>query len=242
MLAVGLVWWQALRLFPDELMFGLYVPNRHARWAIAAFGILALVAAGYGVLQIVLRGRTPRQRQLASGWFAAATAVASCALLVPHFVNNGLAPADEDLERTYAFLASLPKTTLVAAHPDLADYIPLRARRSVLASTETSMPWLKTYFARVKPRVEASLRAAYATSIEAMDRELAPYDVDVFVTGPAVWQKTGYLEPYDSMVQGLLTRGRAQGFALEHPPDERILFRSGDYYVIRTVRNRTGEQ
>ena len=43
------------------------------------------------------------------------------------------------------------------------------------------------------------------------------------------------------MVQGLLTRGRAQGFALEHPPEERILFRSGDYYVIRTMRNGSGE-
>ena len=59
------------------------------------------------------------------------------------------------------------------------------------------MPWLKTYFARVKPRVEASLRAAYATSIEALDQELAPYGVDVFVTGPGVWRKTGYLQPYD---------------------------------------------
>jgi len=241
MLAVGLGWWLALRLFPDELMFGLYVPNRHARWVIGTFGIVALAAAGYGVLQVVLRRRTPKQRQLATGWFAAAAAVASTALLLPHFVEKGLAPVDEDLEQTYAFLASLPKTTLVAAHPDLADFIPLRARRSVLASTETSMPWMKVYFARVKPRVEASLRAAYATSIEALDKELAPYGVDVFVTGPSVWRKTGYLQPYDPMVQGLLTRGRAQGFALEHPPEERILFRSGDYYVIRMMHNGSGE-
>jgi len=240
MLAVGLGWWMALRLFPDELMFGLYVPNRHARWVIATFGIVVLAAAGGGLLHIVLRHCTPQQRRLATGWLSAAVAVASCALLVPQFVQKGLAPADEDLEQTYAFLASLPKTTLVAAHPDLADFIPLRTRRSVLASTETSMPWLKTYFARVKPRVETSLRAAYSTSIEALDAELAPYQVDVFVTGPSVWQKTGYLQPYDGMVQGLLARGRAEGFALAHPPEERILFRSGDYYVIRTARDRAG--
>ena len=55
MLAVGLGWWLALRLFPDELMFGLYVPNRHARWVIGTFGIVALAAAGYGVLQVVLQ-------------------------------------------------------------------------------------------------------------------------------------------------------------------------------------------
>jgi len=242
MLAVGLAWWLALRLFPDELMFFLYVPNRHARWVVGVFGTVALVAAGYGVLQVVVRRQTPQLRELLSRWFAVAAAVGSCALLLPHALQSERAPVDKDLEQTYAFLASLPKTTLIAAHPDLADYIPLRARRSVLASSETSMPWLKTYFETVKPRVEASLRAAYAPSMEAMDRELAPYGVDVFVTGPDIWQKTGYFQPYDSMVQDLLARGRTHGFALQHPPEERILFRSGEYYVIRTLRNPAGSR
>src|SRR5690606_35063661 len=139
----------------------------------------------------------------------------------------------------YAFIASLPKDTLVAAHPTLADYVPLRTQRSVLTSTETSMPWLKNYYAIVKPRVEASLRAAYATDIDALDAELAPYGVDVFVTGPAVFEDARYLhyhEPYDSeLVQGLVEAGRERGFALREPPTERVLFRSGDYYVL-TVR------
>jgi hypothetical protein len=60
----------------------------------------------------------------------------------------------------------LPKTALVAAHPDLADFIPVRSRRSVLTSTEISMAWMEGYYAQMKPRVEASLRAAYATTIE----------------------------------------------------------------------------
>ena len=100
----------------------------------------------------------------------------------------GARPAD--LERVYAFLGELPADTLVAAHPDLADYIPLRSRRSVLASTEMSIAFMTGYYARVKPRIEASLRAAYATSIEEMDSTLSPYGVDVVVTGPEVWAQT----------------------------------------------------
>ena len=115
-----------------------------------------------------------------------------------------------------------------------ADNIPLRTRRSVLTSTETSMPWLAGYYRIEKPRVEASLRAAYAIDASALDSELAPYGVDIFVTGPPVWRETSYHEPYDrELVQGLLKRGRASGFALRDPPADRVLFRSGEYYVLR---------
>jgi hypothetical protein len=111
--------------------------------------------------------------------------------------------------------------------------VPLRTQRRVLTSTETSMPWLKEYYAIVKPRVEASLRAAYATDVATLDAELAPYGVDVFVTAPSVFADTRYHEPYDSaLVRGLVEQGRAQGFALRTPPADRELFRSGEYYVL----------
>ena len=143
-------------------------------------------------------------------------------------------PVDQDLERVYAFIAGLPKDTLVAAHPTLADDVPLRSRRSVLTSTETAQPWLRDYYRIVKPRIEASLRAAYAIDIAEVDAQLLPYGVDVFVTGPMVWEQTSYHEPYNrDFVQELLARGRERGFALRHPPPDRVLFRSGEYYVLR---------
>jgi hypothetical protein len=121
----------------------------------------------------------------------------------------------------------------VGAHPDLASYIPLRAHHSVLTSTEVSMPWMLGYYAKVKPRLEALLQAAYATNINDVDALMAPYGVGVFVTGPGVWRSTGYLEPYNKLAKELIERGRNEGFALQHPPEDRILFRSGDYYVIQ---------
>jgi hypothetical protein len=48
-----------------------------------------------------------------------------------------------------------------------------------------------------------------------------------------VWNETNYLEPYDhELFQGLLARGRDKGFALREPPPDRVLYRSGDYYVL----------
>jgi hypothetical protein len=144
-------------------------------------------------------------------------------------------PANQDLENVYAFLATLPTDTVIAGHPDLMSYVPLRTRRSVVASTETSMPWLAGYYSLVKPRVEASLRSAYATRIDAIDREMSPYHARVFVTGPEVWTATRYLNPYNTMVQEAIKEGSVKGFALRSPPPDRILFRSGDYAVLRVL-------
>jgi hypothetical protein len=237
MLGVGLALWGLLRLFPAQLMFGLYLPNRHSRWSIAAFAIVAFAAAAYTGLELVvdwLRNRGVRISVAGQPWALGTCAVVAIgAVLAPQAYGDITRPVDRDLENVYAFISRLPKDTLVAAHPTLADDIPLRARRSVLTSTETSMPWLRGYYAIVKPRVEASLRAAYATDVADLDLQLAPYGVDVFVTGPMVWNETEYLEPYNhEFFQDLLARGRDKGFALRDPPPDRVLYRSGDYYVL----------
>jgi hypothetical protein len=239
MLGVGVALWALLRLFPAILMFGLYVPNRHSRWAIAVFAIVAFTAAACVVLEWVIGAahemRWPAAAVTSLGRALVATlAIFSVGMLWPYAHAQLAQPVDRDLERVYEFIGALPADTLVAAHPTLADNIPLRTRRSVLTSTETSMPWLAGYYRIVKPRVEASLRAAYAIDASELDSELAPYGVDVFVTGPAGWRETSYHEPYDrELVQGLLKRGRESGFALRDPPAERVLFRSGEYYVLR---------
>jgi hypothetical protein len=236
LVGVGLALWALLRAFPEATMFDLYLPNRHSRWAIAAFGIVALAGAAYvcvaAAVAMLARVAPPLTRALPA-LVAFAVPLVAAAALVPHARTLLARSVDRDLENVYAFLASLPKDTLVAAHPTLADYVPLRTQLSVLTSTETSMPWLKQYYAIVKPRVEASLRAAYATNIDTLDAELAPYGVDVFVTAPSVFADTRYHEPYDSeLVQGLVGAGREQGFALREPPAERVLFESGEYYVL----------
>jgi hypothetical protein len=236
MLLVGVVIWAAMRAFPSELMFGLYLPNRHARWAIGAFGVLALAAAASVTIDQATRrfwasaGDDTKRLRLS---ISVLVPVVVMAALAPHALSVWRQPVDSDLENVYRFIATLPKDALVAAHPDLADFVPVRSRRSVLTSTEISMAWMEGYYRLMKPRVEASLRAAYATRIEEVDCQLAPSGVDVMLTGPSVWTKTDYFAPFDELVGDLVERGRRQGFALQHPPNDRVLFRSGEYYVIR---------
>ena len=109
-------------------------------------------------------------------------------------------------------------------------------------------PWWQGWPARSRPGMKpttpiisggmkASLRAAYATSLEEMDSTLAPYGVDVFVTGPQVWAQTSYVAPFEGLASELIGRGGTLGFVLQSPPPDRVLFKSGEYYVVRVERS-----
>jgi hypothetical protein len=241
MLCVGVGLWLVMRIFPDETMFELYLPNRHSRWAIAAFAIVAFAAAGQQIV-MAIRSRITANAEEATRRLSCALAIlAPIVVAVPlgiHAAEVWRTPVDRDLERTYQFIASLPKDTLVAAHPTLANFIPVRSRRSVLTSTEAAMAWMQGYYARVKPRVEAALRAAYATNYAELDAQMRPFGVDVFVTGPSVWKQRTYFAPFDSLVHELWSRGEQQGFVLEQPQDSRVIFQSGEYYVVRIEGDR----
>lgn len=231
LVGTGLATWLAAHL----TLFTLYLPNRHARWAIAGFAVVA-IAAGGTALVARLAARWRGQAEL-SPPIALAGAVAALAIVAATFAPGTLrawsAPPNADLERAYAYLARLPRSTLVAAHPDVADFVPLRAHRSVLASTETSLPFMQGYYRRLVPRLDASLRAAYATSWQEMDAVLAPWGASVMLTAPGAWSRESYYAPFDGLVAALRARGAREGFVLERPDASRVLFRSGDVYVVR---------
>lgn len=253
--AIGvLAWRRALRVLPVPVwalaaagfglwllarltMFALYLPNRHARTSLGVFAALVFAAALVALWQRVRDGE-PGGPHAARGRIGAvllafAAPVAVAATLWPHAVQVAGTPVNADLERVYAYLGSLPVDTLVVAHPDLADLVPVRAKRSVLASTEESIPFHLGYYERLRPRIVASLRAAYATSWGDLEAVLKPYGASVVLTGPPVWAEQSYYPPFDGLVRQLRASGAARGFVLEHPPADRILFRSGEYCVVR---------
>jgi hypothetical protein len=225
---VGIVTWWLARVF----LFHLYLPNRHSKLAIAAFAIVAFTAGTYALVQH-LASTQPQTRKWPAWVLACIAPVVVVIVLLPQAAAAWQRPVDQDMERAYEFIASLPKDCIVAAHPDLANDVPLRTRRSVLVSTEESIAFMQGYYRRLVPRIESSLQAAYATSWDQLEASLAPYDVAVMLTAPTVWKKTGYYAPFDKLARQLLTRGRHDGFVLRVPPPDRILFRSGDVYVLR---------
>ena len=226
MAAAGVGLWFLARL----VMFHLYLPNRHSRMALAAFAIVAFAAAGYAIWRRI--AMQPERRHRAALALAVAAPLAVAGALWPTAAQLWKRPVDQDLEQAYAFIRSLPKDTLVAAHPDLADVVPLRTQRSVLASTEESIAFMLGYHRQMMPRIDASLRAAYATTWSEAESALTPYGVNVILTAPRVWQETGYYPPLDALDRQLRARGARDGFALRSPPSDRVLFRSGETYVL----------
>jgi hypothetical protein len=221
LLGAALLVWVVSRL----TLFLLYLPERHTVWALpVTLGMLAATSVP-AVVQLVGH-RIARS----------AMAVAGTLALAFHawgMLDQWKTPRDADLEAAYEYLRTLPPDTLVAAHPVDADDVQMRARRSVLVSQETSISFMLGYYGRAKERLEASLRATYATDWCTVDALGSRWGVDVFLVTAYPWEYIGYDEPLNSLAQSLFEEGRSQGFVLRDPPPGRILFESGDVTVVR---------
>jgi hypothetical protein len=236
----GLAVWAVAR----ATLFTLYLPNRHSRWTVTAAtialltaGIVAIIAACSEWLE---RRRHSASRSIGTALPAAPSILAMVAApaivaasLYPASMERWNFPSQHDLERAYRFLQTLPNDTLVAAHPDLADNVPLRAKRSVLASAETALAFHRGYYSVYVPRLEASLDAAYAVDWAELDARLAPYGVDVVLSRDWVFRKPSYYAPFGTRVARLTSGVDPSHFILRNPPADRLLFRSGDVVVVR---------
>jgi hypothetical protein len=229
--AIGIGLWFVARL----VLFDLYLPNRHSRWSVSAFAIVAFSLAAYSVAAAFVAS-TRNGLSIGTTWPRA------LALLAPVVVAVSLAPAasarwsepeDADLENAYRYLATLPRDTLVMAHPDLANFVPVRTRRSVVASTEAAIAFMQGYYGQYRPRLVDSLRVAYATSWPEVDEIADRYGADVVLTGPSVWASTRYDAGFEDLLGELQGAGNERSFVLRNPAADRILFRSGETYVVR---------
>jgi hypothetical protein len=221
---------------------------------VTTLAIVALAAGATAVYALIadklaLRALRRRTAPGEAGFVATLAAPVVAALCAPLLVAGALyshaaaewhKPVPVDLERAYAFIATLPKDTLVAAHPDLASYVPLRSHRAVLASTEAAVAFQLGYYRSYVPRVEASLDAAYATDWDALDARLAPFGVDVMLSNASVFENLKYHPPFDTRVAKLTEHVDPRSFVLRDPPADRLLFRSGDTVVVAVHRPTRG--
>jgi hypothetical protein len=90
----------------------------------------------------------------------------------------------------------------------------------------------------MKERIIAELFACYATDWTAADFLSDRYGVSVFVVDLRRYRRpvdpgATYFQPFRSLILDLVESGARTGFALEAPPDDRVIFRSGDFRVVR---------
>ena len=230
LLGVGAGLWFVARL----TLLHLYLPNRHSRYAIAAFGLVAFCIAGVTLVNALTERIGGSGKLAALGVSVLAPLVVVCALLPGAMNDEWLGRPAPGQEAVYAYISKLPRDTLVVAHPDVADDIPLMTRRSVLASTEQSIAFATGYYERLVPRIEASLEAAYATSWDGVDAALEPYGADIIVVRACVYeQHDPYYAPFQALTRKLWDRGQGKGFILAEPPKDRVLLQRGDFTIVR---------
>jgi hypothetical protein len=189
-------------------------PSRSIRWAIGT--LAAVVVVGYATLGVVR-------------WRAAMTGR-------PWDVPAGY-------DAALAELAKLPVDTVVAAHPDDANAIPLRARRSVLTNTEVSVAFNKVYYAEQKRRIEATFDMLYATDWATIDAVADRYGVSVFLLDiRRLWHARDpgfrYFQPFQAENEQRIATGLARDFAMLDPPYDRVLRWDGDTLLIRVGSKR----
>ncbi len=231
----------ALFVLAHLMLFSLHYPNRFTLYAVPVFGLFVVIGVATEIRKLVLQ--YPSFRGLLGRLFHRRVMVAlSAAILFGFGVEAAMklnavlgAPPDADREAVYTFLKTLPKDTLVASHPNDADNIPLRANRSVLASMETSLALYTGYYGQMADRIAASLAAFHAYDYEVVDRLYGVYGADVFVVNLARYdeKKSLYFKPFYVLTESQWNAGNRKGFILQDPEPERVLFRRGDFIVVR---------
>jgi hypothetical protein len=218
-------------------LFHLHLPSRYTRFTLPAFFMLWLAAIVPAAAERLGLARFARPAVLAALAAVAMTAYGTeSALRVRKHLSRQPPAGYADLMR---FLGGLPVDTKIAAHPRDASDIPLLARRGVIACEETSTPYDLGYYARMKERISAELTACFASDWSAVDRLRRDYGASVFVVDRRRYKDAapGYFEPFASEVAETTSEGLAKGFVLANPPEDRILFRSERYFVVRLKPN-----
>ena len=218
------------------VLFALYLPNRYVSTALPVFVTMWLAGALPRVLE-----RISRTRLAAPGRYPRVIVAIAALVTLGFSIEVGFKISrqldqtpDVELELTYAFLSGLPADTLIAAHPAVASDVPLRTRRSVLASEETSIPYMVGYHAIMRERLMSTFAALLATEWSQVDALADRYGVDVILVDRRRFDRSGasYFIPYRDEIKRLRRAAAPDPFVLESPPPERVLFRTGNYMVV----------
>ncbi len=223
------------------LLFKMHVPNRHVQYPLVVFRLIWIAALAKPILARLKKqiDRRPplaklQPRVVVIGLMIALIFIGASSIRT---MNKNLNKSvDQDMENALSFIRTLPKDTLVAAHPFDGDKVPLRTQRSVLGMWETYHPYWVGYYHYIQPRVEAEDKAFYAsdwTEVQALhDRfgvKVFLVDADRYWSNVSIW----FCEPYTGENMRRVEIGRQKGFALLNPPAGSVIYRSGRVSVVR---------
>ena len=228
----------ALYVAAHLTLFALYLPNRHTHFALPLAWITAASALGPPAYARLFARRRPDRTRVGATAAVAFVVLAGAAVgwrsagTLSRAAGGGQEAADKRAAMAY-LRDRTPPGTLVAAHPALANQVPMLARRPVVASVE----WLQGYYAGyhdwMAPRFADSVAAYYADAWATIDRLADEHGAELFLFHPsALPGGKGLPEPYAAAADGIAGEpGRR--FVLADPPPDRVAFRAGDWTIVR---------
>ncbi len=220
--------------------FHLYVPNRHLQIPLALFFIVGFSVAFSRFGQVVgawFKGHSKNQTQsdfstkktaASNEWWPLASLTVLAGFI---FFSGGSGLQGELNFNTFAYNrgevaqwieANTPRNALIAGYPRQVDGIPLFGKRTVFVTEETAHPFYDKYYAEMKKRLDVSLRAHYAASLQELYNILAPHKIDYFVFKrqlfyPEELEKAKFFRPFDVLVRDLIAASKGQ-FAYRELP------------------------
>ncbi len=136
---------------------------------------------------------------------------------------------------TIQFVATLPKTAVIATHPERSVYVQTYAHRNVLFSATTNIPWFYSYAVEMQNRLQAFFTAYYAADLATLRAFASNYGVDYLIAderdfGPDAVARADYYAPWGKLCRDLLTQNPHS--ALATPPAAAVVFRDGSRFVL----------
>ena len=138
----------------------------------------------------------------------------------------------------FVFLSSLPSDSLVAAHPESADSIPLLSGRTVFVNYELSIPYVDAYWQTIQRRTRDLFSAYYSANPSEIAAFSEESGIDYLVVerrhfSEEYFEKGRiYFDPFnDEIFQQI--EGR-RDFALLDVPTESIVFEKDGIFVVST--------
>jgi len=158
----------------NVLLFRLYLPSRFTtnsfRIVLAMAGGITAVALLDGLFHLV---GSRAGRVAATVLFAGVLALPlAMGPIVDTRYKTGTNPG------LYEYLASQPKNILIASLADETNNLPIFAKRSVLFSRETALPFHKRYYNQVRERVLDLINAQYTDDLAELQSFIKKYAVD----------------------------------------------------------------
>lgn len=217
----------AMYQLSDWFLPRLYFPSRHLEYSVPLLTLILFAAVAGKLMEGIKAPLTRKLFQVVG---------ASILVFLNFDLGRGMFVNASSHAELFAFLKTLPKTALIAAHPELASGIPTFVLRKVFIQFETSDLLSRRYWEIFKKRTFDFFDAYYAEDLSSIYRFCKENGIDYLVVNEKDFEENSwvrgpiYFEPFNTTVRKKI--GERRDFALRNIPEGNKLFTKNGLFVI----------